>query len=85
MFQEQHHNEPFDDDADLFNEDVLFQENSTSEEDGNDEEVCYNIDKIETQQIQSNCYIIVSYNFPLDNNCNITRVYDIFILLSGTL
>lgn len=56
MFQEQHrNNEPFDNDADLSSEDALFQENSTSEEDGNDEEVCYNIDKIETQQIQSNC------------------------------
>lgn len=58
MFQEQHrNNEPFDNDADLSNEDALFQENSTSEEDGNDEEVCYNIDKIETQQIQSNCWL----------------------------
>ncbi|XP_039304623.1 uncharacterized protein LOC120357652 [Solenopsis invicta] len=35
---EQHHNEPFDDDVNLFDEDASFQENPTSEEDGNDEE-----------------------------------------------
>lgn len=47
MFQEQHDNETFDDDANLFDEDALFQENPTSEEDRNDEEVCYNFNEIE--------------------------------------
>jgi hypothetical protein len=47
LFQEQHHNEPFDDDVNLFDEDASFQENPTSEEDGNDEEVCYNFNEIE--------------------------------------
>lgn len=59
MFQKHHNNEPFDDNVNLFNQDTLFRKNLTSEEDGNDKEVCYNIYKIEIVPTQSNSYIML--------------------------